>query len=200
MSEQDTTTEPPADDTQAEPPIEGEEHLGDPGKKALDAMKQRAKAAEASAREARTELEQLRSQLAEATAKGEAVDVDKAVAEKAAAIEANYQRKVAVAEIRAAAVGKVVDPELVPSLPGFEPDKFLTDSGEVDQEAIAKAIDELVTSKPYLAPQREQGKGSGDGGFRGGVRQLTEADLARMSPEEIVEARRKGELDALLTG
>lgn len=204
MSETETTETTDATETETTEveTVDGEDALGDAGKKALDRMKADRKAAQESAKAAQAELEALKLQLAEATAKGEAVDVAKAVEEKAAEIAAQYQAKVAAAEIRAAAVGKVVDVDLVASLPEFNPQNFLTESGEVDQAKVAAAIDGLVTSKPYLAAQGQGVKGTGDGGARNatGPSQLTRTDLARMSPEEIRQAQDEGRLAAVLSG
>lgn len=198
----DTTNDDATEPTEPTEPIEGEDALGDAGKKALDRMKADKKAALESERAARAELDTLKQQLAEATAKGEAVDVEKAVEAKAAEIAATYQAKVAAAEIRAAAVGQVIDVELVASLPEFAPTNFLTESGEVDQGKVADAISALVASKPFLAAQSQGVKGSGDGGPRNGSQpsQLTRADLKGMSPTEIVTARAEGRLTDVLSG
>lgn len=63
---------------------------------------------------------------------------------------------------------------------------------------IADAMDALLANKPYLvaAPTR----GSADQGARdhGGVTQLSEAELKAMTPEQIVQAKREGRLNALL--
>lgn len=194
--EQDATTEPTETPTE---PIQGEEALGDAGKKALDRMKAERNAAREAAQTARDELEKAREQLAAAQSKE---DVDRILAEREAAIASEYQRKLAQAEIRASAIGKVVDVDLVLSLPEFDPTNFVTDSGDVDETRIASAISDLVSSKPYLAAQGQGVKGSGDGGTRNGSQptQLTRTDLARMTPQEIREAQDAGRLSALLSG
>jgi hypothetical protein len=211
MSENAGTTEPtePVEPTTTldqyghvtEPtePVAGEEALGDAGKKALDRMKAERNAAREAAQTAKEELEKAREQLAAAQSRE---DVDRILAEREAAIAAEYQRKLAQAEIRAASIGKVVDVDLVLSLPEFDPTNFVTDSGDVDEDRIATAINDLVSSKPYLAAQGQGVKGSGDGGTRNGSQpsQLTRTDLARMSPEEIRKAQDEGRLNALLSG
>lgn len=202
MSENEST-EPTTEEPTATEPVEGEDQLGDAGKKALDRMKADKKAAQETAKAAQAELAALKAQLAEATARGDAVaDVEKVVEAKAAEIAAQYQAKVAAAEIKAAAVGKVIDVDLVASLPEFNPTNFLTESGEVDQVKVAEAIDGLVTSKPYLAAQGQGVKGAGDGGARNGSTpsQLTRTDLSRMTPEEIRQAHDEGRLNAVLSG
>jgi len=51
----------------------------------------------------------------------------------------------------------------------------VSEDGEVDSKAIAKAIDRLVKDKPYLASGAPRGSGSADGGARGGSK--PEADM-----------------------
>lgn len=72
-------------------------------------------------------------------------------AKKAGAAEAELaaNRRIVRSEVKAAAGGKVSDPEDAAALLG-DLDRFIV-KGEVDTKAIAAAIDELVKSKPYLA-------------------------------------------------
>lgn len=143
-----------------------EASLGDAGKQAIEREKSRRKAALDAKKAAETRADELATQLAEATRKGDAADVEAAVNKAKAEIAAEYQSKVVASEIRAAAAGKVVDVDLLGNLPEFDPKNFLTDAGEVDQDKIATAVDDLVTSKPYLAAQGGRSKGSADGGAR----------------------------------
>jgi len=86
--------------------------------------------------------------------------------------------------------------------------EFLTGSDvellEFDEQGsptnMADAMDKLLTKRPYLAGQRSTP--SADQGARGGDQpgQVTEAELAQMSPREIVKARAEGRLASLLRG
>jgi hypothetical protein len=72
-------------------------------------------------------------------------------------------------------------------------------------DRLGDAIDEALKANPKLkaaataapAPTRTA---ADPGGTRSTTGQLTRADLATMSPEQIVEARKAGRLDALLKG
>lgn len=68
---------------------------------------------------------------------------------------AEVNGKLVRSEIRAAAAGKVSDPEDAVTLLG-DLDRFVV-KGEVDTKAISTAIDELVKAKPYLAPANGAG-------------------------------------------
>lgn len=68
---------------------------------------------------------------------------------------AEVNGRVVRSEVRAAAAGKVSDPEDAVTLLG-DLDRFVV-KGEVDTKAITSAIDELVKAKPYLAPANGAG-------------------------------------------
>jgi hypothetical protein len=160
----------PTPDAPDEAPDDGltpdeEASLGDAGKQAIEREKAKRKAAIDAKNAAETRANELAQQLAEATRKGDAADVEAAVRAATTEIAAEYQAKVVASEIRAAAAGRVVDVDLLGNLPEFAPTNFLTASGEVDQAAIATAIDDLLASKSYLAAQGGR-KGSADGGAR----------------------------------
>lgn len=106
------------------------------------------------------------------------------------------------AEIKAAAAGKLSDPADAVRMLDLSSFK-VGDDGEIDTSAIGAAIEELVTSKPYLAAQSQGFQGSGDNGPRGGKpggpSQITSrAELRKMSPADIVKARKEGRLNRLL--
>lgn len=155
---------------------EGAESLGDAGKKALDAMKAKWHAE----RDARKALEARIAEL-EGGKKPEPADM-----------------RVLRAEIKAAAVGKMVDPT--------DAYKFIDlDALDADDtDAIAKAIDALLEAKPYLAAKSgPRFQGTGDGGAAGtkpALPQLTREDLKNMTPAQIIEAKRAGRLNNLLRG
>lgn len=179
---------------------EGETSLGDAGKKALDAMKAERKAARDEAVAAKAERDALQAKLdgkeAEFTAAQERASLEKAALDKA-------NDRILKSEVKAAAKGVLADPQdayKFLDLDSFEVD----DDGNVDEDAIAKALEDLVTQKPYLGAQGgRKFQGTADGGARNDatkVTQLSRADLARMSPEQIEEARTTGRLDNVLAG
>lgn len=109
-------------------------------------------------------------------------------------------QRILQAEIRAAAAGKLNDPAdalLYLDLSSFE----VGDDGAVDTEAVTAAITDLTENKPYLAAQGgKRFQGSADGGAReaSGPAQLSQADLAGMTSDEINTARAEGRLNSLL--
>lgn len=122
------------------------------------------------------------------------------LAEQAALAKAN--ERILKAEVRAAAAGKLSDPEdalRFLDLSALE----VGDDGSVDSSVIADLVDKLITTKPYLAAQGgRKFQGSADGGARNDPTkpsQLTKADMARMSPEQIDAAYREGRFDNLLS-
>lgn len=182
--------------------IEGQEALGDPGKKALDAMKTERNAARVAEREAKAALAALQAQVA-----GKQAEHDAEVAAQKVKDEAldKANLRIVKSEIRVAAAGKLSDP--ADALNFIDPATVdVDDEGNVDSAAIAAAIDELLTKKPYLAAQGgSRFQGNGDGGARKGATkppQLTEADVDRLSAEgrhdEIVKAKAEGRLDDYL--
>lgn len=124
-------------------------------------------------------------------------DNEKAIAEavKRGRQEAlsSFSAQLAEAKLRAAAAGKVADVDAFVDL--VDLGKFVTPDG-VNEEAITAAVERFIK----VAPAQTQPKfGKVEMGPQGDrPRQLGEADLARMTPEEIVEARRKGQLDEVL--
>jgi len=195
--ETDPAEQDPADENPA-----GADALGDPGKKALDAMKAKWKEAERRAREeadARAALEaKLNGQEAEHHQQIEAQRVkDEALA------AANLRIK--KAELRVAAKGKLSDPG--DALTFIDLDAIdVDDEGNVDTAALEAAVDDLLKKKPYLAAQGgSRFQGSGDGGARNGLTkppQLTEAEVKKLYAEgkhdEIVKLKAEGRLDDYL--
>lgn len=182
-----------------EAPVPGEEALGDPGKKALDAMKAAKREAEQKARETQAKLDEALAKIAGTEAEYKA-EQERRKVEDAALAKAN--ERILKAEIRAAAAGKLTDPADALhylDLTGFQ----VGDDGEVDRAAVTAAIESLVKSKPYLAAQggatppptvfetpsahRTEAPG-----------QLTQADLKGMTPDQINAARAEGRLNKIL--
>lgn len=184
-----TTPEGAADD--------GADALGDAGKKALDAMKVKWQK-ERDARKA------LADQVAELTAPKvddkAAPDAEKIRAQVRAEMAAEALNQRVMDKIEAKAAKLFADPEDAVVLLGRNVADYI-DDGKVDIEAINDALADLLKKKPHLAaatPARFQG--SADGGARKGSApaQLTEQDLKRMTPEQIVKARESGQLADLL--
>lgn len=175
-------------------PLDGEEALGDPGKKALDAMRAKERAARERARVAEEERDRLKAASEGREAEWEAERKTHTAAEQ------RFNERVLKAELKAVAVGRLEYPDLVDKhidLTDFE----VSEDGDVDTEAITAAVDALIEKYPRLAAQGEpRFKGSADAGVRkgSGIEQLTKADLARLTPQQIEEARKKGQLDNLL--
>ena len=149
--------EPPAEH------IDGEESLGDPGKKALDAMKAKWKAAEDRAKAAEAAA-------AEALAKAEGKEKEYAAEQERRKVEmealSKVNQRILKAEIKAAAKGILADPTDALTFIDLSPFE-VGDDGEVDAQAITAAIDNLIKSKPYLAAQGERRfQGGADGGPR----------------------------------
>jgi hypothetical protein len=176
----------------------GEAALGDAGKKALDAMKAERKAA-------KDEAAALKAQLDALTAKVEGKEAEHAAAQKSREAEQAFLAKandrIVKSEVKAAAKGVLADPSdayKFLDLSEFEVDN----DGNVDESAIAEALADLVKDKPYLAAQGgKKFQGSADGGARNDatkVSQLTQADMARMSPQQIADAEANGQFDGLL--
>ncbi|MDA2805711.1 hypothetical protein [Nocardiopsis suaedae] len=199
--EQDASDDQGPDDDQGgddedESDPEGAEALGDAGKRALDATKQKWKSERQKRREAEAELEKLRN----GTQGGDGDDAEavRREAERAATAKAN--KRVVRSEVRAAAAGKLADP--ADALAHLDTDAFeVGEDGEVDGEEIAEAIDDLLKRKPYLAAQGRRFQGTAEGGARKGKSrptQLTRDDLKRMSDEQIVKAKAEGRLDDAL--
>jgi hypothetical protein len=141
---------PPADSTATPPPepppAAPDDGLGEAGQKAIAAERTARKAAEKAAKTAQDELDKLRTATMSETEK--AIAEAKAEGRKTALSEVNG--KLLRSEIRAAAAGKLADPDDAPLLLG-DLDQFLDKDGDPIPKAIASAIDTLVKSKPYLA-------------------------------------------------
>lgn len=177
--------------------------LGDAGLAALKKERDARKAAERERKALRAELDELRAQQQAGAQQDEAERAAEQVrrdAEAAALAKAN--ERILRSEIRAAAAGKLNDP--ADALAHIDLSQFETGAdGEYDSAEIAEAISDLIRRKPYLAAKASGFQGTGDGGARSGgskPRQVTEAELKTMSPQQIVKARQEGRLASLLGG
>lgn len=115
---------------------------------------------------------------------------------KAEARERTASERVAKADLRAALTGIVDDPDSI--IEDLSIGRFLTDDGEPDEDAIAslKARYEALRPPTTRAPKPNPAQGAN--GSKEHEKPLTEADLARMTPKEINEARKAGRLDHLM--
>ena len=178
------------------------EPLREAGTKALAAEKARRKAEAAKRRTAEARIAELETQLS-AGKGGDGPDPDQIRREATTAATAKANERILRSEVRAAAAGRLSDPRdtlRFLDLAQFEVDE----DGQVDEDEIADAIADLVKTRPYLAAApaatgstRPRFEGTGDGGARkalAGPKQYTEADVEKMTPEQIDEAHRKGQL------
>jgi hypothetical protein len=192
-----------AGETEATTEVEGAEHLGDKGKKALDAMKAERKAAQDEARQAKAERDALKAQIEGKEAEHKAQQEAQKVKDEALSAA---NTRILKAEVRAAAAGKLADP--TDALLYIDLSKLdVSDDGEVDADAIKAAVEDLVKNKPYLAAQGgNRFQGGADGGTRNESRpaQLNRADVERLAREgkhaEIEKARQDGRLADVLSG
>jgi hypothetical protein len=198
----DTSGEAQGSATESGTEQQGEAALGDAGKKALDAMKAKWKEADRLAKENASALAALQAKI-----DGKEAEHQKALEAQRVKDEAlsAANKRILSAEMRAAAAGKLNDP--ADALAYIDLDSFeVGEDGAVDAEAIAEAIADLISKKPYLAAQSGQRfQGSADGGARNDatkVSQLSEADVKRLYAEkkyaEIDQAKKDGRLNDYL--
>lgn len=140
--------------------------------------------------DARTEL----SQLKEASMSDAEKALEQAKQEARNSAYAEVGSRLVESELRTAAVTAGVQ------LPSFE---FLNTSQFVDSNGLPNAdrIKSFVESlpKPATGPEFSQDLGLGRQGSAA-AGQLSRADLANMTPAEIVKARSEGRLDAVMRG
>ena len=140
------TPEAAATDT---PDPEGAEQLGDAGKKALDAMKEREKAARAATRERDAEIDRLKSEISAQTQSADERAREEARRELRVEADARANERILKAEIRAAATAKLADP--ADALRYLDLKDFdVSSDGDVDGSRITEAITDLIAARPYL--------------------------------------------------
>jgi hypothetical protein len=199
---EEETGEGAGDGSSREEGTGGEEQLGEAGVQALAREKGRRKAEAEKRRRAEARVAELE---AEKTGTGEAANAEQIRAEADKAATARANQRIVRSEVRAAAAGKLADPK--DALTFLDLAKFEVDEdGQVDEEEIADAIADLIKNKPYLAAAATataRFQGAGDGGARKGSSgpvQFTEAQVKKMTPEQIDEAHRKGQLRDYMGG
>lgn len=175
--------------------------LGDPGKKALDAMKAREKKARADARAAIERAEAAEAALANKDKPAEEQALEAARAEERKQAMGKANERILRADLRAAATGKLADPTdaaLYINLSEFT----VTDDGDTDSDALNEAIADLLTRKPHLAAGKpNRFDGAADQGAKGKdakPSQLSQTDIESMTPAQVNAARREGRLNKLL--
>jgi hypothetical protein len=177
------------DSDEDEEEVDGADALGDKGQKALRAMKDRVKASKKAEREAKAELERLKNSAGKTE---EQLAEQQQREQREAAILNKANERIVRSEIKSAAAGKLQNPALairLLDLADFEVDE----DGNVDEDEIAQAIDELLEREPYLAVQSGTGpKFDSARGKRKVAKKLTAKDLEGMSPQEIAKAYDEG--------
>lgn len=155
------------------PPPE-DDGLGEAGKRALEAERSSRRAAERRLRDMEAELNRFRESTMSETEKA----IDKARREALAEAQTSFNRRIVQAEVRAAAAGKLADPE--DAIRFLDLDDFkVGNDGEVDTKAITSALDGLVKTKPYLAASATRPTGDADQGARGAPAGSSMNDLIR---------------------
>lgn len=197
MSEEIEAEETVEDSTATPDDPEGADKLGDPGKRALDAMKARYKAE----RDARKELERKLAEVVKKSADdGDKPDLEEIRRKAAEEARAEMLRERVLDKIEARAGRRFVDAEDAAALllRRHDVDDFI-DGGKVDMDAIAEALEELGESKPWLLATKGSGGSFDSGrGKKPDKAQLTREDLKGMTYAQIEKARREGRLDRLM--
>ena len=161
-----TTPKAPAKKPVAKPTDDGDGEpagLGDNGKRALTAERERRRAASAEAAQAKADLEAANARI-QAFEDEKRTDLEKAqaAAEKALAREKAANLRAVTSDLRSYAItADALDPSEVVDLLSKDAEKFLTDSG-VDSDAIEKAVTELLEKKPHWRKPEPPAAGDGD--------------------------------------
>lgn len=188
----DSTDENVTDDTDED----GAADLGDAGKQALDRMKAKWKAADASAKENAAKIAALEAKINGTEAEHQA-ETERARIQSDAIAKANS--RLVNAEVRAAAKGRLTNPADAFAFLDLS-EIEVGDDGEIDSASVTALIDDLLTERPYLAAQSEpRFGGSADAGARktASPKQWTQADLDKATPAEILKANADGLLKNL---
>lgn len=124
-------------------------------------------------------------------------DSEKAIAaaksEGATEAAKTFGARLAAAEFKAAVAAKGLD--LGEALDLIDASKFVDDKGDVDDDAIKKAVAKLAK----LAPAKGAGRSGGEfTGAPGEGAPITEEQLNRMTPEQIAKAYAEGKLKHLM--
>lgn len=181
--------------------VEGEDALGDAGKRALDKMKADLRAERTRRKAAESEAAALKASKAEGADDGK-TDLDAVRSEALKQARAETLRERALDRLEARAGRRLNDPADARAHLASRVDEFI-DGEQIDSAAIDDALAELLEAKPYLGATdaKPRFEGTADNGARKGAsgpKQLGKADIARMTPEQIVAAQKSGQLDEYL--
>lgn len=189
----DDTDADDVDDAEDQDSDDGADDLGDKGKKALDAMKAKVKASRIEARDAKAENARWKAEKDSSGKEPEEQKLQQARDEATAQATTAANRRILRSEIKAAAGSKFTDPS--DALAYLDLEEFdVDDNGDVDEEAIADALADLLEKKPYLAAQGGKVQfDSARGKPRPGAK-LTAKDLDKMTPAQVAKAYDEGRI------
>lgn len=160
---------------------EGAESLGDPGKRALEAMKEQVRASKTRAKELETELERLRN----------------GADQSSESVESKVQQAVAEATARTYFESAI-------ERAGLELDETTMDFFRVEKFVNGTAVDKKAINDfvgLFSPPKKKFAQGVGVGPqASGSAGQWTRQDLVGKTPAEVAQARKDGKLDALMKG
>ena len=129
-------------------------------------------------------------------------DTEKAVKEAEqrgrSAATAELAQRLAAAEVKAALTGVVPDPGSI--VEDLNLAKYVTDTGDVDQEAVTALRTKYEAFATKAAPPAPDLKQGAQGNAPGGKSQVTRAELASMTPQEKAAAFDEGRLANVLAG
>lgn len=179
----------PEGDPDPEPDPEGADKLGDAGKKALDRMKAEKAAAKKEATEERKRREAAERRVQEFEDRDKS-DLEKATsrAEVEAKRAATATARAVRAEVKAAAA-EFADPEDAAAF--LDLARYADDSGDIDTEAIASDLADLLERKPHLrkqAPAAEPPRAPKPDPSQGPRQEPPPKDYRNASREEIQKA------------
>lgn len=185
---------PPVD-----PPADDDPDKG--AKSALVAEREARRAEKAEARQMKAELERLRQQIADKDKSPDEQAIEKVRREALTEAQAAFHERLIRAELKAALTGKVNDTTL--ALKVIDTSEIdVNEDGEIDPESVTDAIDAALTQYPVLrAADAKKFGGTADQGAKGKtatLSQVTQQELERMTPEQVVAARKDGRLNRLL--
>jgi len=178
-----------------EPDPAGAEALGDPGKKALQEMKERWR----SERDRRKELEKRLAELTRQQSDGGQPDVEAIRRQAREEALAEAARGRGADQLEVVAAQQFADPEAAVALllRRHAVDDFL-DGSKVDMDAIRDALVELAEQKPHLVRRSVAGSFDSGRGRTAAKPQLSREDIRKLTPAQINQARREGRLDRLM--
>jgi hypothetical protein len=182
---------------------EGEEALGDAGKRALDKVRADYRAEKTRRKELETELAAAKATAQEGKPSEQTPSVDQLREQALTQARAETLNERALDRLEARAARQFHDPADARAFLASRVGEFV-DGAQIDNGAIDEALAELLTARPYLgtaATARPKFEGTGDNGARKGaegVKQLGKADAARMSADEIVAAQKAHQFDEYL--